>query len=807
MGFRLPLILAAILMTALSAAAQLPVARLYTISPAGGQVGTTFEVSITGADLDEVTALRFTDTNVTGTPKVAETGLPEANKFVLTLSSNALPGVCEVRAVGRFGISNPRLFAIGQQVEITERGDNHSATNAMHVPLGSTGNAQADGNTIDYFRFPARKGQRILIECRTQAIDSRMDPLMILYDDGGRELDRARNRDLLDFTAPEDGANLLQVSDFLYRGGPEYFYRLTIHAGPRIEFIMPLSAQPGTTNKHTVYGRNLPGGVRASNRVARGKTLEQIEVEIAAPSPAAGGASSASPSPAALGIDGFHYRLTTSSNVTHPIFIPFAVAPVVIESSGNDRGEQAQKISPPCEVSGQLFPAGDQDWFSFDAKKGDIYWLEIFSERLGAPTDPMLVVQRVSKNDKGEASITDLQETYDSEANIGGAEFKTSSRDPAWRFEVKEDGAYRVQVRDLFNRTTADPRHVYRLAVRKEAPDFRLAVLPQLPGTKKEREVGPWCSVLRRGETLPLRVLAQRRDGFGDDIALSVAGCPADVSATPAKIENGKNSTLLFLTASADATNWGGAIKVIGKAKQGDKEFSREATEGTSLWRVEDYNTEPVNARVSPDVMLATAPEIAPIIIAAAPTNTLEATAGTKLRIPLTIIRHGDFNEKLKLKIAGAPPLDAAKELEIDSKGTNATFELDLAKLAPGVHTVYFQTQTKGKYRNNPEGAKLAEDAAKQAETNFTALNAEAKKAPETAAPAAKTAEETAATEKASAELVAKVKLAEGRKTALAARAKEMTEKAKAKEVTISVYSPPFEIKVNPAPATAAANK
>jgi hypothetical protein len=59
------------------------------------------------------------------------------------------------------------------------------------------------------------------------------------------------------------------------------------------------------------------------------------------------------------------------------------------------------------------------------------------------------------------------------------------------------------------------------------------------------------------------------------------------------------------------------------------------------------------------------------------------------------------------------------------------------------------------------------------------------------------------AAEKASTEAAAKAKTGEARKTALAAVAKELTEKAKPKEVTVAVYSRPFEIRVNPPPATA----
>ncbi len=856
MAFRIFLTSLAMLAGILAAGAQLPVARLHSISPAGGQIGSTFEISISGADLDYVTDLLFSDTNVTAKAKIlSETGLGEPNKFVVTISSNALPGKCEARAAGRFGVTNPRFFVLGQLGEVAERGNNHTATNAMDITIGTTINAQADANALDYFRFPTTKGQRVLIECRARSIDSRMEPLLLLYDGTGREIERARNRDFFVFDVPETGTNVLRVSDLLYRGGSDYFYRLTIHTGPRVEFVMPPSAPAGTTNKHRVYGWNLPGGTPATNMRVRGKPLDTLELEIVAPGRAEAQLHSA---PAALGIEGFDYRVKTGgATVSDPVFIGLSSSPVFPEMVNNDRGETAQTISLPCEVAGLLYPAGDQDWFVFEGRKGDVYWLEILSERLGAPTDPMLVVQRITKSDKGEVKVSDVQESYDAEGNIGGQEFKTSSRDPAWRFEVKEDGTYRAEVRDLFNRTSAQPGNFYRLAVRKETPGFSLAVLHPLPPTKKEREVAPWTTVLRRGETLPLKVLAQRRDGFGGEIALSVENCPPEVTASPTKIEGGKNSTLLFLTARANATNWGGLIQVVGRGRHGSNEITRTAVEGAQVWRVEDYNTEALATRTSPDVVLGTTAEPAPVVIAVTATNTLEAVEGTKLKVPLAITRHGDFNEKLKLKLAGAQPLDSSKELEVDAKATNATFELDLgqAKLPPGTHFAYFQTQTKGKYSNNPDGAKAAELAAKEAETNATSLAADAKKATEVVGTSAKAvteaeaavkialekaataksaaeantgdtrlaealteaekalgeatargksaAEAKAEADKALADLAAKSKIAEARKTALAARARELSEKAKPREVTVGVYSRPFEIKINAGPATA----
>ena len=72
------------------------------------------------------------------------------------------------------------------------------------------------------------------------------------------------------------------VPDFLYRGGGEYFYRLSIHTKPYVDFVMPLAAVPGSQLPFTVYGRNLPGGVDSGMK-KKGALIEKAVVNIATP--------------------------------------------------------------------------------------------------------------------------------------------------------------------------------------------------------------------------------------------------------------------------------------------------------------------------------------------------------------------------------------------------------------------------------------------------------------------------------------------------------------------------------------------
>src|SRR5207249_2235505 len=169
------------------------------------------------------------------------------------------------------------------------------------------------------------------------------------------------------------------------------------------------------------------------------------------------------------------------------------------------------------------------------------------------------------------------------------------------------------------------------------------------PAKKDAREAHIWSAFLRRGETIPLKVLAFRRDNFDGEIQLDVEGLPPGVTYSDTRIDAGKNSALLLLTAADtsssseapiphsalpiphSALEWAGPITIVGKAKlprgattvggrSDEAELVREACGGVLVWNVNDYNTEPIQSRLTRDVVLAvSAEEPAPISITATP--------------------------------------------------------------------------------------------------------------------------------------------------------------------------------------------
>ncbi len=670
--------------------AQLPATRLQNVTPAGGKIGSVTGVSVVGADLDELKQLWFSHPGITA-------ALKSTNRFEITVTRDVPPGIYDVRAVGKHGASNPRAFAVGALLELKE--SDNSADRPQAIELGTTINGQCEANTVDYFRFTAKKGQRILARCETRTLDSRLEPVMSIYDRQGRDVSRSRGG-LVDFSPVEDGEFTLRLHDVIYRGGADFFYRLSIGMFPHVDYVLPGAAELEPKLMFVLHGRNLPGSKIADSKLL--PVLESSELLLARNDPRLTKPLFTMPAQAALDLQA--YRVSTDQGVSDPVLIHFPRAASVLENEPNQSPDSASKLEVPFEVSGQFSVPGDRDWYSFEAKKGSVYWIEVISQRLGLPSDPLVLVQYLSA--KGAVDVLELN---DSEANIGGPEFNATHRDPTGRFEAKEDGTYLVQVRNLFSQPRGIASPVYFLSIRHPSPDFRLVALPAtpLPVKKDAKDVAVTATALRRGETLPIKVIALRRDGFNGPIDLTVQGLPPGVSAMPARIEAGKTSTLIFLHASNECASAVAPVLIRGHAMMGVVGLTNDARAVSVTWTVTDPGAELVQSRASHEYVVSTIAEIFPVRLNAANGLTNHAITGTKIKFPLSLASDGEITGPLKLKAVGIAGLESAKEFELDPKSTNAVYEVDLAqqKLGPGTYTFALQglaTMKAGKGEKKP---------------------------------------------------------------------------------------------------------
>ncbi len=763
------------------AAPGVPQPKIYALQPAGAKAGTTIDVRISsGTDLDGADKLLFSHSGITAAvvreepSRLYPQGRAMEGKFKVTVAADVPAGIYEVRAAGYFGVTNARRFAVSGREELQEKEPNNDPAAAQEPALGSVVNGTCEAQNFDCYRIAAKKGQRYIVESQALRLDSRAQMVLTLIDPAGREIRRivgTRSRDaLLDFTADADGAYVVKANDLLYRGGDEYFYRLTLGTGPWIDFVDPPVLKPGADNQVTVYGRNLPGGTPAEGIEIEGRPVEKLAVTIKAPTAVELPVQTLL-RPGDASADLVSWSLPGSN----PVRFLLADEAKTADAEPNDSTDKAQAIQAPALIVGRFNPRGDRDWYTFDAKKGEKFWIEVVSQRLGLSVDPQIVIQQAGEASKDLQEIDDLANPMPAMRNNIEKKYRAHSDDPAILFTTPADGKYRLLVRDQFGAAQGDPRLFYVLSIRSPKPDFRLLAIP-VESNPADGKLSQEICIVRRGGSDKLRVIAYRREGFDDPIRIEAEDLPPGLTAKPSLIGAGETSCDFVLKAAPDAAAFAGAIRMVGKSG----ELKRPVRSAEVLWNVGDMQKEPVVTRVTESVGVAIdAHFVAPLALQAGAAD-LRMARGGKLKIPVKLVKNADAKDldkaQVKVVTSGLPgkqnekPI-AAKELTLTLAKPDGELELDVTEKAPvGSLTFHLIGDVDVPYVRNPERVKKAQDEQKRVDAVAAEIAAEAKKAAEEKAKAEKDAQEAAGA-------VAKLKGATG---AAEGQFKEAEEKAKA---------------------------
>lgn len=514
---------------------------LNNVFPAGGQAGTSVEVVVAGSGLTNVSELRCSHPAIT-----CETD--DGKLFRLTVPATVPNGHYDLCAVTANGLSSVRSFIVGHLTEQSETDANDTLDVASPIAIDSVMNGRIEkAGDVDHFSFEAKRGQRVVIECHAERIDSKLRAVLEVFDASGRRL--AVNRGffgidpLISFDVPVDGVYRVRVFDLVYSGSADHVYRLSVDSGPRVAFAVPAFVQQGISNRVKLYGWNLGNGSSSSDDAG----FETIDVDITPPDSTA----SASPfrlTPPQIETTGFAYHYPGSHA---PIRIGVSDVPVTRAPATNHSPSAALSVSIPAEINGQLITNGELDWFRFDARRGEVLWVEAFGERLGSPVDLDVTIL----DPTGER---ELARFTDQTQNIGGMRFPSFHADPSGRWLVPADGQYLILVRSLIGGSEDDPRRVYRLSVRREEPAFDLAVVP--------RRDDPTGLNIPRGGRAIVDVLAFRRRGLTGAIRVSARDLPVGVECPDVWIGPGVNRVPLVVTAGERATDFTGRLKLEGYA-------------------------------------------------------------------------------------------------------------------------------------------------------------------------------------------------------------------------------------------------
>jgi len=291
------------------------------------------------------------------------------------------------------------------------------------------------------------------------------------------------------FTIPKEGDYFLKIHDSLFRGREDFVYRMTVGEEPFITSIFPSGGQIGTKTPVRLTGWNLP--------------FTQAELDFRNQQP---------------GI--YPFQVNKLSN---PVPLLLDTLPEQFEVEPNGAKTNAMAVVLPIIINGHIDKSGDWDVFRFEGKSGQKVVLEVFARRLDSPVDSVL---RLFDPSGKQVASNDDQEDKSSGLN-------THHADSYLSVTLMSDGCYTVYLGDT--QRGGGPAYAYRLRLSAPRPDFELRVTP------------PSINV-RNGASIPLTAFALRKDGFTNEIVLSLKGAPKDYRLTGAVIPANQDQIKFTLT-------------------------------------------------------------------------------------------------------------------------------------------------------------------------------------------------------------------------------------------------------------------
>ena len=207
--------------------------------------GQTTEITFFGNNLDSVTGLWMSFDG-----KAERVGCTNDRAvFKITAPGNCLTGLGALRLRATNGISDLHFIMFDALRSIVASATNQSTTNAQLLALPIAVDGACREKASEFFKFRARKGQRLTFEVVAQRLGSALDPLVRLLDAKGRELVFCEDTPgagvdcRFDYKFAATGEYRLELRDSRYDGGSQYRYRLRMGDFPLERTPLPFLAK------------------------------------------------------------------------------------------------------------------------------------------------------------------------------------------------------------------------------------------------------------------------------------------------------------------------------------------------------------------------------------------------------------------------------------------------------------------------------------------------------------------------------------------------------------------------------------
>ncbi len=629
-------------------------------------------------------------------------GKKQTATLEITATKDVAAGIHHFRIQTPLGTTNMVVFAVGSLPEITASKTKAAGGQQVKLPATLVGTIASPGDA-DSFQFEGKAGEEVVFQVLASKLGSQLQSKLVLSDASGLVLAEAGKYDddpdaELTYKLPQDGAYTLSITDREQSGGADRFYRLNAGQLPYITSVFPLGVRAGEAAEVSVQGVNLGGihqvkvdapksaegwttipleiksGVTASLntiKLAVGNEPEMLEKEpnsspaqaqnISLPITINGHIAAETNAGGKPDEDYFRFHAKKGERLSIDVAASRLGSPLdsvieildaqgsaipratirclnqttttladrdsrttgirLVSTSGLHEGDYLMvgdelnriKFIPDQPDADTILEGMDGLRMAYEGTSPDVhavntpvYKAQILPVDAEFPANGLPVFHLVWRNDDGGPGY--------------GADSKLD-------FVAPVDGEYLLHLKDVRSMEGSD--FAYRLTIRDAAPDYQLIAEPANPN-------------IPRGGSVPVKVsIAQIRDYEGP-IEVEVKGLPQGITAKSATIPPGQKSTVVVLSAAADASldTQPVPIEFVGHAN----------IEGHDLLRVANSAS-----GSAPQLQLASIIP-PPDVIVSTEAKELALEPGKEVTVTLHVERQNGFKGRVPCSVENLPP-------------------------------------------------------------------------------------------------------------------------------------------------------
>ena len=330
--------------------------------------------------------------------------------------------------------------------------------------------------------------------------------------------------------------------------------------------------------------------------------------------------------------------------------------PECLEQEPNDSPETAQAVTLPVIVNGRIDHPGDRDVFRFEGRAGDPVVAEVYARRLDSPLDSVI-------------KLTDAagkQLAFNDDYEDKGSGLNTHHADSYFSTVLPTNGTFYLWLGDTQHK--GGPEYSYRLRLSPPQPDYALRVVPSSLN-------------VRAGGSVPLTVYALRKDGFTNRITLVLDGAPKGFKLTGDSIPAGQDQVQVTLTAPQTALAEPVNLNIEGCAVIQGRALLRKAVPAEDMMQAFAYHHLVPVKELEVAVLKRPNPRATLKILSATPVRMPPGgTARIEVSLPGPRIA-----ERAQFELSNPPEGITIRNVSPVRDGVEIVLQTDAAKVKPGL--------------------------------------------------------------------------------------------------------------------------